>query len=301
MFICTSCQTHTALVGYWLQFNTHVVALFPDPCDRTPLLNSTAIQILQLLNGQLYDLFDYIYAQKEEVFRHEIRVEKRKFCTQYCHRYSDTVKEIGAAVPLNTEDANILLNKIAMSEHSTVMMNYYERVCHKLLSPSVLQYSEDGADRCETLQLPSTAWSSVLGFDQLTEERLASLLATQESQEAGRDERLLSWSLSGIALFGLCILRTLQPPTTTTTVVTDIIAADSSTRGDCDANLLRTLLPHVYSPAQLLYVLRPYANTLLRSTVFATFEGLQFVSALYPPSSIGILLPLCHYYLCTVL
>lgn len=189
------------------------------------------------------DVFEHIHSARYAIFRHEMAQARKKFLAQYCHRTVETHKHLAASTALSTEDTNSLLNRIAMSENSAILIRY---------SSAALGLGSS--------EQSSPQWWDALSLDAVTDEFLAEALesASTGSRTVGAGDVAQraagsSWSIPGIALFGLTLLRSLDAAT---------------------ISLGPGPVPAVLNAAKLKDSLRPYALSILRTTL-ATAEGLD--------------------------
>jgi hypothetical protein len=263
------------LVGVLLDINAKLVAALPDASDRTALLTDSSVLILQLLPGSdVCALFEHFHRAKDSLYKQELSEARRKFRAQYCHRHVETQSTVAAATPLATEDANSLFNRIALSENSHVVLRYYEQV---VLGAGVV----GTAGAAESHVQEQTRWEDAVGWDSVTDAKLAEL-----SQSSGAADSSVTsqpqWSIAGVALFGLSVLRALQPAPAHAAGDTDGSDADSEHHRDTLLQHLPMALSYVY----LCEALRPYAWSLLR-TPLATREGLELACLVLNPRSAG--------------
>jgi hypothetical protein len=260
------------LVGVLLDINAKLVATLPDASDRTALLTETSSLILQLIPGSdICAVFEHFHCAKDSLYKQELSEARRKFRAQYCHRHVETQSTVAAATPLATEDANSLFNRIALSENSHIVLRYYEQV--------VLGTDVDATVGARESHLQEqTKWEDAVGWDTVTDAKLAELSQSTDSSDASEQQ----WSIVGVALFGLFVLRALQPAPACTAVDTDGSLADS----EGHRNTLLQHLPIALSYTYLCKALRPYAWSLLR-TPLATREGLELACLVLNPRSAG--------------
>jgi hypothetical protein len=256
------------LVGFLLDINGKIITALRSPSERSECLQTTASLILRVLPGGIMDVFEHIHRAKHVIFRHEMGQARKKFLAQYCHRTAETRKDLTAATALSTEDANSLLNRIAMSENSAILIQY-----------SAAAMNTDASSQA------SARWWEALAQDAVTDDALTEALdcsgADSVGSAAGRvsatqDVTCSRWSIPGIALFGLSLLRALEA----TVAVTD---ATHRPRGKADT----AIVPAVINTAQLRASLRPYALSLLRSPL-ATAEGLDLASRVLGGAGAGM-------------
>jgi hypothetical protein len=260
------------LMGVLLDINAKIVITLPDALDRTMLLTDTSILLLQLIPGSdMCALFEHFRRAKDSLYKQELSEARRKFRAQYCHRHVETQSIVAAATPLATEDANSLFNRIALSENSHIVLRYYEQV---VLGAEVFGSAGARGSRVQE----QTRWEDAVGWDTVTDAKLADLSQSTESSAASERQ----WSIVGVALFGLSVLRALQPAPAHSAVDTDGSVAD----GERHRSTLLKHLPMAHSYAYLCKSLRPYAWSLLR-TPLATREGLELACLVLNPRSAG--------------
>jgi hypothetical protein len=263
------------LVSVLLDINAKLVIALPDATDRMALLADISVLLLQLIPGSdICALFDHFHRAKDSLYKQELSEARRKFRAHYCHRHIETQSTVAAATPLVTDDANSLFNRIAVSENSHIVLRYYEQV--------VLGTDVDAAVGAGKSQVQEqTKWEDAVGWDNVTDARLGEL----SQSGAATDSSVTShqqWSIVGIALFGLSVLRALQPAPTRTEADTAGRVADSERH----RNILLQHLPMALSYSHLCEALRPYAWSLLR-TPLATREGLELACLVLNPRSAG--------------
>jgi molybdopterin-binding protein len=265
-------QVLNLLVGVLLDINAKLVAALPDASDRTALLTDSSILLLQLNPGSdICALFEHFHRAKDSLYKQELSEARRKFRAQYCHRHVETQSTVAAATPLATEDANSLFNRIAVSENSHIVLRYYEQVVlyTEVVGPA-------GAGEAQVQE--QTRWEDAVGWDSVTDAKLAELSQCTDGSTASEQQ----WSIVGVALFGLSVLRALQPAPARTAVDTD----GSVTHSERHRNTLLKRLPMALSYVYLCEALRPYAWSLLR-TPLATREGLELACLVLNPHTAG--------------
>jgi hypothetical protein len=263
------------LVGFLLDTNGKIITTLRSPSERSACLQTTASLILRVLPGGIMNVFEHIHRAKHAIFRHEMGQARKKFLAQYCHRTAETRKDLTAATALSTEDANSLLNRIAMSENSAILIQYSAAVMNTDATSQV-----------------STRWWEALAQDAVTDDALAEALdcsgasaaAAAGGGSAVQDVACGRCSIPGVALFGLSLLRALEATATTAAaVVNDPHEAHGVSAGGAYA----VIVPAIVNTAQLRASLRPYALSLLRSPL-ATAEGLDLASRVLGDAGAGM-------------
>jgi hypothetical protein len=263
------------LVGALLDTNAKLVITLPDALDRTALLTDISVLILQLIPGSdICALFDNFHRAKDSLYKQELSEARRKFRAQYCHRHVETQSTVAAATPLATEDANSLFNRIAVSENSHIVLRYYEQV---VLDTEVVGTAGAGKSQVQE----QTRWEDAVGWDSVTDAKLAELAQSSGAADSSVTSQP-QWSIAGVALFGLSVLRALQPAPAYKAADTDGSVADS----EHYRNTLLKHLPMALSYTYLCEALRPYAWSLLR-TPLATREGLELACLVLNPRRAG--------------
>jgi hypothetical protein len=270
-------QRREVLVSFLLDINGKIITTLRDPSERSECLQTTTSLLLHTLPVGIMDVFEHIHCARYAIFRHETAQARKKFLAQYCHRTVETHKHLAAATALSTEDANSLLNRIAVSENSAILIRY------------------SAAATMGSAPQASPQWWDALALDAVTDDFLAEALESASAGSptggaVGGAQRAAGscWSIPGIALFGLTILRSL-----------DTTTASLGTSG----------VPAVINAAKLTEALRPYALSLLR-TPLATAEGLDLSARVLDGTSAGagsrvglsfILIYLCYINVCLCL
>lgn len=295
-------------MGFLLGVNAHLISTLSDVTERVRFLAATTALVLRLAHSDLASVFNHFHRTKDALYRHELSDARKHFHAHYCNRRTETQKVLTAATPLTTEDANSLYNRIAQSESSSIVLDYFDSVVGAAAVTAATSSNGSGSsggsgesgtnssEKKASQQKQQCRWEDTVAWDTVTDARLAEISASTSAANGSAGE--LQWSLLGIAMLGLTVLRAL--PQQQLCGAGDALLQpaphresgdEHSKAGQEDSPLLsavRGLLPQVLSRSYLCAAVRPYAWTLLRSPLAAA-EGLELACLVFNSHPAGTL------------